>query len=137
MTSILPLRCAVLVKLVFGADGSIRKGIGQQIYNTFEMIARVLESAKLNFGHVICLDSFHVVHEHMEAFIQERAKFIQKPYPTWTAFGVTGLALPEAKVEIKVSARPEDETSVRVSLSDKSDNRLTPFFVCSASCPGI
>ena len=93
----------------FGADGSIPDDISQQVHNTFEMIGRVLESAGLNFSHVVCLDSFHVgdMHEHMEAFIQERAKFIHKPYPAWTAVGVTGLALPEAKVEIKVSARAE------------------------------
>jgi enamine deaminase RidA (YjgF/YER057c/UK114 family) len=43
--------------------------------------------------------------QHMGAFSRVRERFIEEPYPAWTAVGTTELALPGALVEIRVTAR--------------------------------
>ena len=97
-------------QLGFDDDGSIPADPTAQINKAFQAIGHILASEGLGFGHVIAIDSFHVgdVHEQLELFIAEKANFIPEPHPAWTAVGVTGLALPEAVVEVKVTARISD-----------------------------
>jgi enamine deaminase RidA (YjgF/YER057c/UK114 family) len=44
------------------------------------------------------------MHEHLGAFMKVRDEFLQAPWPAWTAIGTTGLAIPGARVEIRVMA---------------------------------
>ena len=94
-------------QLGFADDGSIPDDPGKQMKNAFNAIGYILASEGLNFSNVIAIDSFHVgdMHEAFEQFIAAKAEFIPEPHPSWTALGVAGLALPEAKVEIKVTVR--------------------------------
>ncbi len=98
-------------QLGFDADGSLPEDPRIQMNNAFQAIGHILKSQDLGFGHVIAIDSFHVgdMHAHFEMMIGEKAKFIPEPHPAWTAVAVAGLALPEAKVEIKATARTVDE----------------------------
>ena len=41
---------------------------------------------------------------HVATFAGVRAKWVQEPYPAWTAIGVAELAAPDALVEVKVVA---------------------------------
>ena len=51
------------------------------------------------------MTTFHVgLAEHLAAFARVRAKWVQEPYPAWTAVGVAELAAPAALVEVKVVA---------------------------------
>jgi enamine deaminase RidA (YjgF/YER057c/UK114 family) len=61
----------------------------------------------MDYSNIVSIDSFHVgdLHAHFETMIAEKAKVIPEPHPAWTAVGVVALALPEAVVEIKVTAR--------------------------------
>jgi len=42
--------------------------------------------------------------EHIGAFMKVKDEFIKEPYPAWTAIGITELAVPGARVEIRVRA---------------------------------
>ena len=94
-------------QLGFNEDGSIPADPATQMRKAFEAIGYILASEGVGFSHIIAIDSFHVgdVHGQMELFIAEKAAFIPAPHPAWTAIGVSGLALSEAVVEIKVTAR--------------------------------
>ncbi len=89
------------------ADGALPPDPVAQMRNAFGAIDQILQSQGLGFNSVISLDSFHVgdVHEAFLRMIEAKAEFIPEPHPAWTAVGVNGLALPEALVEIKVTAR--------------------------------
>ena len=94
-------------QLGFDADGTLPADPGAQMRNAFAAIGHVLQSQGLGFDSIVSLDSFHVgdVHEAFLPMIEAKAEFIPEPHPAWTAVWVSGLALPEARVEIKVTAR--------------------------------
>ena len=94
-------------QLGFDADGSLPADVSKQIANAFAAIGQILSSEGMGFANIVTIDSFHVgdMHHHFEAMIAEKANYIPEPHPGWTAVGVAGLALPEALVEIKVTAR--------------------------------
>ncbi len=94
-------------QLGFDQDGNLPKELASQMDNAFQAVGYILQSQNLDFSNIISIDSFHVgdMHEHFELMIGEKAKYISEPHPSWTAVAVAGLALPEAKVEIKVTAR--------------------------------
>ena len=94
-------------QLGFNEDGALPEDPAAQMANAFAAIGYILQSEGLDFGNIISLDSFHVgdMHAHFEQMIGEKAKFIPEPHPAWTAVGVASLALPEALVEIKATAR--------------------------------
>ena len=94
-------------QLGFNPDGSLPSEPASQINNAFQAIGYILQSEGLDFSHIIAIDSFHVgdMHQQFELMIGEKAKFIAEPHPAWTAVGVASLALSEAVVEIKVTAR--------------------------------
>ena len=51
------------------------------------------------------MTTFHVgLQEHLATFAAGGARWVQEPYPAWTAIGVAELAAPTAGVEVKVVA---------------------------------
>jgi enamine deaminase RidA (YjgF/YER057c/UK114 family) len=38
-------------------------------------------------------------------FQQVRDRYVAEPWPAWTAVGTTGLALPDARAEVRIVAR--------------------------------
>ena len=93
-------------QLGFDDDGSLPDDAAAQMANAFGAIAYILESQGLDASHIIAIDSFHVgdCHDAFEKMIAVKAQHIPAPHPAWTAVSVAGLALPEAVVEIKVTA---------------------------------
>ena len=68
-------------------------------------MGRVLKEAGLSYKHIIEYTSYHVeMHDHLGAFMKVRDEFLAEPWPAWTAIGTTGLAIPGARVEIRVTA---------------------------------
>jgi enamine deaminase RidA (YjgF/YER057c/UK114 family) len=77
-----------------------------QFVQAFENVRSVLAAAKLGFRDVVELTTFHVgLREHIGTFIKVKDRYLEEPYPAWTAIGVVELAAPGALVEIRVTAR--------------------------------
>ena len=88
-----------------GADGKLSDDPEAQIAQAFENVKAVLEAGGSSLSDILEMTTFHVgFDEHIRAFMTVKDRFVEKPYPAWTAIGVSGLAF-GALVEIKVVAR--------------------------------
>jgi enamine deaminase RidA (YjgF/YER057c/UK114 family) len=87
------------------ADGTPEADFARQVQLAFENLAAVLEAAGCGFDDVIDVTSFHTdPQRQFETIMPIKQEFFgTKPYPTWTAVGVTWLA--GFDFEIKVVAR--------------------------------
>jgi len=73
--------------------------------NAWELVGQILSEADLDYSNIIEFTSYHVgLQEHLGAFMKVKDEFVKEPYPAWTAIGVSELALPGARVEIRVRA---------------------------------
>lgn len=89
-----------------GADGKPPADPEAQFTQAFESLQTVLTTAGVSFTDVIEMTTFHVgLQQHLRTFMKVKDRYLQAPYPAWTAIGITELALPGALVEIKVIAR--------------------------------
>lgn len=80
-----------------------------QFVQAFENVKAVLAAAKLDFSDVVELTTFHVgLREHLGTFLAVKDRYLEAPYPAWTAIGIVELAVPGALVEIRVTARLRD-----------------------------
>jgi enamine deaminase RidA (YjgF/YER057c/UK114 family) len=87
-------------------DMTVADGISEQIDCAFAAIGMILGAAGADFSSIVEISSFHVgpLVIHMPAFINALARVVGEPFPAWTAVEVSGLALPDAVVEIKATA---------------------------------
>ncbi len=94
----------------FGADGKVPESAEEEFRNAWRAIERILQHAGLDLSDVIETTSFHVgMPEHMRVFAKVRDEVLSEPWPAWTAIGVSALAFPDARVEIRaIAARPDD-----------------------------
>jgi enamine deaminase RidA (YjgF/YER057c/UK114 family) len=85
-----------------------------QFERAFENVKRVLAAAKLDFSDVVEMTTFHVgLREHLGTFMAVKDRHLAPPYPAWTAIGVVELAVPNALVEIRVTARMRDRRAAK------------------------
>jgi enamine deaminase RidA (YjgF/YER057c/UK114 family) len=71
----------------------------------FEGLKTVLEAAGATLADVVELMTFHTdLRRDMPAFSQVKDQYFADRYPSWTAVGVTQLALPEFLVEVRAVA---------------------------------
>lgn len=71
----------------------------------FETLDAILREAGADLSHVVEITSYHVgISAHMEAFMRVWARYIEEPYPAWTAVGVAELIVPGGLVEIRAVA---------------------------------
>ena len=89
------------------ADGSAEPDPAKQFQLAFDNLRAVLEAEGASFDNVVDVTSFHVnMHQHFDDFAAaKQAAFPSKPFPNWTAIGVSSLADPALLLEIKVVAR--------------------------------
>ena len=74
--------------------------------NAWDAVGVVLKEAGLGFEDIIEYTSFHVnFNEHIRAFMKIRDEVLSAPWPAWTAIGITELAIPGARAEIRVIAQ--------------------------------
>lgn len=106
------LRCSG--QLGTDANFAAVEGPEAQFTQAFENVKSVLAAAKLDFGDVVELTTFHVgLREHLGTFLAVKDRYVEAPYPAWTAIGVVELAVPGALVEIRVTARLRDRAAAK------------------------
>lgn len=90
-----------------GIDANFIPGedMAAQARLAFEGIARTLAEAGATLADVVELMTFHTdLHGEIAAFASVKDEFFPDRFPCWTAVGVTQLAAPEYKVEVRVVA---------------------------------
>lgn len=89
----------------------------ERFTRAFDAITLVLTEAGADWGDVVEMTSFHVDfgdETQRAAFMAVRDRYIQEPWPAWTAIGVERLWGENGLVEIRVTAYlPRDEDGSR------------------------
>lgn len=86
-------------------DGRIPADLSEQADLAFRRIGFILGRAGLGFDDVVELVSYHVdLPDHLPGFIAVKGRYMTAPFPAWTMVGVTALAHPDLKVEVKAVA---------------------------------
>lgn len=81
------------------------KGIEEQAHMAFKALKYVLESAGASLADVVELMTFHTeLQSDIQAFAQVKDQYFPDRYPSWTGVGISQLALPELRVEIRAVA---------------------------------
>jgi enamine deaminase RidA (YjgF/YER057c/UK114 family) len=80
-------------------------GMAAQTRLAFEGLKRTLAAAGATLDDVVELTTFHIdLRGEMEQFAKVKDEYLPRYYPAWTAVGVTQLALPELRIEIRAVA---------------------------------
>jgi enamine deaminase RidA (YjgF/YER057c/UK114 family) len=90
-----------------GIDAAMKpgKGMEEQAQLAFQSLKSVLEAAGASLADVVELTSFHIdLRGEMDAFAKVKDTYFPDRYPSWTAVGVTQLAIAELRVEIRAVA---------------------------------
>jgi len=88
------------------ADGSAPSDPETQFTQAFASLQSVLAAAGASFGDVVDLTTFHVgLQANLRTFAKVKDRYLEAPYPSWTAIGVSELAVPGGLVEIRAVAR--------------------------------
>ncbi|KMW44618.1 RidA family protein [Ralstonia insidiosa] len=87
------------------ADMKPAQGMHAQARIAFECLKLVLEEAGASLADVVELTTFHTdLHGDIDAFIAVKDQYFPSRYPSWSAVGVTQLALPGLLIEIRAMA---------------------------------
>ncbi|MEW1785002.1 RidA family protein [Arthrobacter sp. NPDC080086] len=87
------------------ADMKPAEGMHAQAHIAFECLKLVLEEAGASLADVVELTTFHTdLHGDIDAFIAVKDQYFPSRYPSWSAVGVTQLALPGLLIEIRAMA---------------------------------
>ena len=95
--------------LLSGQIGAAGSGVPDSAEEEFRLawqgVGRVLAAAGLGLEDVVEITSYHVnLQQHLGTFMKVKDEFVSEPWPAWTAIGITELAIPGARVEIRVTA---------------------------------
>ena len=99
------LRCSGVI----GVDPTTMKASVDpvtQFEQAFLSLGEVLKEAGGDYTNILEMTTFHIgLNEHLKDFMSVKDKYIEEPYPAWTAIGVSELAFTDALLEIRVNAR--------------------------------
>lgn len=88
------------------SDGNLSSDTIVQIEAVFKKVERVLNTAGLDFSHVVEMTSYHIgLRTHLDDFRRIRAQYVVEPFPAWTAIEVAGFTREGAVVELRCIAR--------------------------------
>ncbi|MBN3795499.1 RidA family protein [Burkholderia sp. Ac-20392] len=88
-----------------GADMRPGDGVQAQARIAFESLKAILVEAGASLADVVELTTFHTdLRAEVEAFGAVKDEYFPDRFPSWTAIGVTQLALPELCVEVRAVA---------------------------------
>ena len=88
------------------ADGSVPESTEEEFRLAWHSVGKILEEAGLTYADIVEFTTYHVgLQANLGTFMKVKAEFINEPYPAWTAIGITELAVPGARVEIRVMAK--------------------------------
>lgn len=98
----------VLCSGQIGSDGS--GGVPEAPLDEFRLawkaVGNVLAAAGLDYNDILEFTTYHVgLNEHLASFMQAKDEVLSEPWPAWSAIGVSELAVPGARVEIRVTAK--------------------------------
>ena len=97
--------------LLSGVTGTDESGLvdpeqTRQFEQAFEHLRTYLEAADACFADVLEITSYRVgLRRHLSAFTAVKDRYLLKPYPAWSAIGVSELIAEGALVEIRAVAR--------------------------------
>lgn len=81
------------------------QGMEAQARLAFQTLKSILEAAGASLADIVELTTFHTdLQGEMNEFTAVKDEYFPRRYPSWTAVGVTQLALPELCVEIRAVA---------------------------------
>lgn len=85
--------------------GAVPEQPEEEFRQAWRAVGEILEEAGLDYGHILEYTTYHVgLSKHLQAFMAVRDEFLAEPWPAWTAIGVSELAVPGARVEVRVTA---------------------------------
>ncbi|WP_261508358.1 RidA family protein [Burkholderia multivorans] len=88
-----------------GPDMQPADGVRAQARIAFECLKRILETAGASLSDVVELTTFHTnLQAEAADFSAVKDEYFPDRYPSWTAVGVTQLALPGLCVEVRAVA---------------------------------
>ncbi|MFD2646110.1 RidA family protein [Pseudomonas japonica] len=80
-------------------------GIVEQSHLAFQALRQVLEAAGATLADVVELTTFHTrMQTDMAEFAKVKDEYFPTRYPSWTAVGISELAMPQLRVEIRAVA---------------------------------
>ena len=86
-------------------DGTVPDDPAEDFRNAWRKVGAVLAAVGLSYADIAEMTTFHVgLREHLVTFLAVRDEMLSAPWPAWTAIGVSELAVPGARVEIKATA---------------------------------
>lgn len=81
------------------------QGMAAQARLAFESLKAILAAAGASLADVVELTTYHTsLRDELAAFTQVKDEYLPERYPSWTAVGVTELALPGLCIEIQAVA---------------------------------
>ena len=87
-------------------DGKIPEKAEDEFRAAWQGIQHTLKAAGAELTDILDFTSYHIgMKDHIRAFVSVKDEFLSDPYPAWSAIGTTELAMPNARVEIRVTAR--------------------------------
>lgn len=87
-------------------QGSVPGEFVHEARNAWKAVGAVLASAGLDYTDVVEYTTFHVgLQQTLTDFMAARDECLTEPWPAWTAIGVSELAVPGARLEIRATAR--------------------------------
>ena len=86
-------------------DLSVSHKPEQQFRDAFDFLCIYLDEAKLTLDDIVEMTTYHVdLKKHIDVFIKVKDDYIKKPYPAWSAIGVSELITDGTLIEIRVIA---------------------------------
>lgn len=100
-------RGLLLLSGVTGTDvnGKVADVPGDQFEQAFVHLREALESAGASLLDVVEITTYHVeLRRYLDEFVAVKDRHVQRPYPAWSAIGVSELITEGALVEIRAVA---------------------------------
>ena len=89
----------------FDNNGNVAEGIEQQSRLAIESLKNILAEAGATLDDIVELITFHVdIANELSTFAQVKSELMPNIHPAWTAVGVSALAFPALRVEVRASA---------------------------------
>lgn len=77
-----------------------------QFATAFDALRAILHAAGADLSDLVEITTYHVdMSSHMTTFMRVKDRYIQAPYPAWTAIGVAELIVPGGLLEIRAVAQ--------------------------------
>ena len=87
------------------SDGAFSSDPATQFHDAFAFLRLHLRAAGLDFANLAEITTYHAgLREHLPIFASVKDTYVIRPYPAWTAIGVTELITPGAILEIRAVA---------------------------------